>query len=109
MTDAVLYEDGFVTTTSLTQTYDRVDRISATSLDGFTKVTLDVNSELYPIHSGENFTIAVASTLNLDGTKDEANQGWRGKSTEGTLADGFDYVTYGKVYRVEDEGDGEKM
>ncbi|KAK4494901.1 hypothetical protein PRZ48_014257 [Zasmidium cellare] len=109
MADAQLYEEPFVATSALTQTYDRVHRISATSHDGTTKITLDVNSELYPIHSEENFTVLVASTLNLDGTKDEANQGWRGKNNEPTLADMWDYVTYGKVYRVEDEGDGEKI
>lgn len=31
---------------------------------------LDVNSELYPMRVGDKFTMALAHTLNLDGTPD---------------------------------------
>lgn len=31
---------------------------------------LDVNSEIYPMGVGEKFTMALATTLNLDGTPD---------------------------------------
>ena len=50
----------------------------------------------------------LASTLALDGTKDDG-KGWRdvGKGV-GTLADLYEYVCHGKIYRFE-EGDGEMM
>lgn len=31
---------------------------------------LDVNTEVYPLHVGEKFTMVLAPTLNLDGTPD---------------------------------------
>lgn len=31
---------------------------------------LDVNSEIYPLGVGQKFTMALATTLNLDGTPD---------------------------------------
>ena len=52
--------------------------------------------------------LVIASTLALDGTKDDG-KGWRevGRG-EASLADMFDYVCHGKIYRFE-EGDGENM
>ena len=70
-------------------------------------MTLDINHELYPILTGENVQMLLATTLNLDGTKEE--KGWREQAPgEQTLADMYDYVCYGKVYRFE-EGEGENM
>jgi DNA-directed RNA polymerases I, II, and III subunit RPABC3 len=31
---------------------------------------LDINTEIYPMHVGEKFTMVLAPTLNLDGTPD---------------------------------------
>ena len=31
---------------------------------------LDVNTEIYPLHVGEKFTMVLAPTLSLDGTPD---------------------------------------
>jgi len=67
-------------------------------------MSLDINSEIYPISTGESISLALASTLNLDGTKDD--RGWRDlqRSGEQTLADSYDYVCRGKVYRIEEGG-----
>jgi len=102
--DATLYEEQFEITTVLDQTYDRVARVMGTSPNSDTSLTLDVNSELYPLQTGEHVQMLIATTLNLDGTKDE--RGWREKPGEETLASSFDYVCYGKVYRHHDPGDG---
>lgn len=110
MADAQLYEESFTVTQVNKETYDRVHRLDATSLDATTKLILDINCELYPMHANENFQVLVASTLNLDGTKDETASGWRGnRPGEATLADMWDYVCYGKVYKVEDPESGERM
>ena len=54
--------------------------------------------------------MVLATTLALDGTKDD-DKGWRdvakGTGEEATLADMFDYVCYGKTYKFEDGGDGQ--
>jgi len=112
-TDAQLYEEAFNITTLVPQAYDRVSRIIADSPDNSTKVTLDINNELYPLSPGENFTLLLAQTLNLDGTiEDVSKKGWRPNkagANEHTLADLWDYVCYGKVYRHEDPGEGANM
>jgi hypothetical protein len=109
MSDAQLYEEQFQVNTLLDQAYDRVHRVIGISQDSTTSYTLDINCELYPLIAGESFTMLLASTLNLDGTKDEG-QGWRGKPSDtASLADMWDYVCYGKVYKVEDPEDGDNM
>lgn len=51
----------------------------------------------------------LASTLSLDGSKDDsATKGWRDLGVEPSLADEYDYVCHGKIYRFE-EGDEETM
>ncbi|KXS97077.1 hypothetical protein AC578_10789 [Pseudocercospora eumusae] len=109
MADAQLYEETFQCTTLITETYDRVHRVLGTSHDNTTSITLDINSELYPIGIQDSFNMLIASTLNLDGTKEEAATGWRPRNHEASLADMWEYVCYGKVYKVEDPEDGDRI
>jgi DNA-directed RNA polymerase I, II, and III subunit RPABC3 len=53
------------------------------------ELTLDVNTEIYPLAPAEKFTLALASTLNLDDSK-------------ASLADEYEYVMFGKVYKYDD-------
>lgn len=101
--DATLWEDSFQITDLATEKYARVGRVSGTSTDNLSTMTLDVNTDLYPISRGEIVQMLLASTLNLDGTKDD-EKGWRdlAKDQQQTLADNYDYVCYGKVYRFEE-------
>ena len=108
MGDSQLYADAFTITDINDQKYDRVSRLKGNNENGDTEFTLDVNTELYPCSIGERLSIAIASSLSLDGTKDDT-KGWRGVGRgEQTLADEYDYVCHGKVYRFE-EGDDENM
>ena len=104
MSDATLYDDLFRITALNNQKYDRVSRITCNSTNGDTVLSLDINSEIYPLGVGESINLAIASTLNLDGTKDD--RGWRDlqRTQEQTLADNYDYVCRGKVYRIEEGG-----
>lgn len=107
--DAQLFDETFTVTGLNHQKYDRVGRITAASTASQdTEITLDVNTELYPIAVGETIQLVLASTLSLDGTKE--SKGWRDlqRSHERTLADDFDYVCRGKIYRFE-EGAGENL
>ncbi|KAK7538121.1 uncharacterized protein J3D65DRAFT_621031 [Phyllosticta citribraziliensis] len=108
MSDSQLYEDTFHVTGQDKAKYDRVSRLTGSSSDSQTTMTLDINHELFPVETGETLQMLLASTLNLDGTKEE--KGWRelDTSTETTLADMYDYVMHGKVYRFE-EGDGDHI
>jgi len=115
MADSELYTDTFQITSLNHQKYDRVARITATSTDSTTSLSLDINTELYPLQTGETITVLLASTLSLtggggdseDGAK-KANRGWAelSRSGESTLADAYDYVCRGKVYRFEEAEEG---
>jgi len=111
--DSQLFEETFTITTLDQSKYDRVSRIGATSSDSQTVMTLDINSELYPCATGETIHTVLATSLALDGSKDDG-KGWRdvgrnGQGGETTLADMFDYVCHGKIYKFEDGEDGQTI
>ncbi|PYH42826.1 DNA-directed RNA polymerase core subunit RPB8 [Aspergillus saccharolyticus JOP 1030-1] len=103
MSDPLLFEDTFTITAINQQKYDRVSRLTCTSSDNLTTFTLDVNTELYPCVVGESLNMALASTLSLDGKDDSGKAGWKEVGMgEQTLANDYDYVCHGKVYRFEE-------
>jgi DNA-directed RNA polymerase I, II, and III subunit RPABC3 len=107
--DAQLFDETFTITTMNHEKYERVGRIGATSSNSETSMLLDINTDLYPLQVGETIHVVLASSLSLDGTKDDA-RGWRDVGRmETTLADMFDYVCHGKVYKFEDVEDGQTM
>lgn len=105
--DATLYEESFQITTVVDDKYERVARVLGASQDSLTSLTLDINNELYPLAVGDNISMCLATTLNLDGTKDE--RGWRDRKGEPSLADLWDYVCYGKIYRFEQADNDKNM
>jgi DNA-directed RNA polymerase I, II, and III subunit RPABC3 len=92
--------------------YDRVSRVTGVRED--LSFTLDINSEIYPLSVDDTVQLSIASTLSLDGTiatkeSEAAKGGWREmRAGEATLADQYDYVCYGKMYRFE-ESAGDMM
>lgn len=113
MSDQILFEETFRISSVNKNKYDRCARIEASRDDTYFK--LDINSDLYPCHEDETVQMVIASTLALDGGKEEeggeekGRQAWKEyREGEASLADTFDYVCYGKVYRFE-EGEGDKM
>lgn len=108
MGDANLFSDTFTITSINALKYDRVTRLSANTENGDTFLTLDVNSELFPCSVADRLQLLLASTLSLDGSKDDG-KGWRDVGRgEASVADEYDYVCHGKIYRFE-EGDDENM
>jgi len=109
MSENILYEASFKVTEVNSAKYDRVSRFTATDdQNADTACMLDVNTELYPIEVDDRLTLAIALSLNLDGSKDDS-KGWRNVGRgEATLADEYDYVMHGKIYRF-DEGEGQNM
>jgi DNA-directed RNA polymerase I, II, and III subunit RPABC3 len=112
--DSTLFDEMFTITSYDQSKYDRVARIGATSSDSQTVMTLDINIELFPCNVGETIHCMIASSLSLDGSKDDPTKGWRdigrgGVGQEATLADMFDYVCHGKIYKFEDGEDGQTM
>nr|CAD7429745.1 unnamed protein product [Timema monikensis] len=50
-------------------------------------------------HLGDKFRLVLATTLREDGYPDSGE--WNPMDTEGSRADSFEYVMYGKIYRIE--------
>ncbi|KAJ5159908.1 RNA polymerase Rpb8 [Penicillium canariense] len=102
MSDPILFEDTFTITDVNSQKYDRVSRITCQTSDKKIHFHLDVNTELYPCAKGDSLSLALASTLSLDG-KEDSRTSWREVSDgEPTLANDYDYVCHGKVYRFQE-------
>lgn len=103
--DASLFQGQFIITHKDHKKYDRAARLTLTSIeeDADTKLELDINTELFDVNPGVNVEVVLASTLSLDGTADD-DRGWRDAVKVGvsTLADTFEYVCYGKIYKFED-------
>ena len=75
-----------------------VSRVFAESESFKMDLILDVNTQLYPIELNEKFRLLLTTTLREDGLPDD------GEYDQGpSLADSFEYVMYGKLYRIEGE------
>jgi DNA-directed RNA polymerase I, II, and III subunit RPABC3 len=101
----IIFED-FFTVTKIDpdgKKFDKVSRIEARSEQFDMHMVLDVNIDVYPVSVGEKFTIAFAPTLNLDGTPDT---GYFIQSGRKTLADKYEYVMYGKLYKISEDNSG---
>ncbi|KAK2971321.1 hypothetical protein RJ639_037954 [Escallonia herrerae] len=83
-----------------------VSRIEARSEQFDMYMQLDVNTEIYPMHVGDKFMMVLASTLNLDGTPDT---GYYTQGGRKSLADKFEYVMHGKLYKITEEGSGPNL
>ncbi|KAJ1664442.1 DNA-directed RNA polymerases I, II, and III subunit RPABC3 [Coemansia sp. RSA 1813] len=90
--------------------FDRISRIDGRSQTHDMSLILDINSELYPLDAGDKFKLTLASTLSLtDGGKEAAfgkgEANWRSyiNGDERSLADDYDYVMFGRVYRYDDD------
>ena len=82
--------------------FDRVSRYKCRS-EFDAELTLDVNVDVYPLTVGQRFSLALAPTLSLDGTPEDDAFDQSGKPS---LADGYEYVMYGKCYKKVDENAG---
>lgn len=106
----LLFDDIFNVTAIDSGRYERVARItavSATSPD--VHFTLDINTELYPVTKGSSLTVAFSQSLSLDGEATNTSESWREpKVGERSLADDYEYVMYGTIYKFE-ESSGDKM
>lgn len=80
-----------------------VSRMFAKSDNYEMDMILDVNIELYPFNPKDRFTVVLARSLALDGVVFE-NEGVYDplRSASKTLADDYEYVMFGKVYKFDE-------
>ncbi|KAA1072767.1 DNA-directed RNA polymerases I, II, and III subunit RPABC3 [Puccinia graminis f. sp. tritici] len=83
--------------------FDRVSRLNASSTNHSMTLVLDFNVELYPLKVGDSFALALSSSLTPEGEKDSGieTQSWRLEEGKGGLADEYEYVMYGKLYKFD--------
>ncbi|XP_044499817.1 DNA-directed RNA polymerases II, IV and V subunit 8B-like [Mangifera indica] len=108
MSSVILFEDIFVVDKIDPdgKKFDKVSRIEARSQNCDMYMLLDVNVEIYPMRVGDKFALALAHTLNLDGTTDS---GYYTQGGRKSLADKFEYIMHGKLYKISDEGSGKTL
>ncbi|KHN76496.1 putative DNA-directed RNA polymerases I, II, and III subunit RPABC3 [Toxocara canis] len=80
--------------------FDRVSRLFCDSESFKMELILDVNTQLYPMHLNDKFRLMLATTLRDDGLPDEPEYDALANYPR---MDPFEYVMFGKVYRIEGE------
>lgn len=105
MGDSQLFADTFAVSDIKSEKYDRVARVFANTDDGEIYMHLDINTELFCCAVLDRLHIVLASTLSIDGVKDDVKGGWREQRPgEGlSLADEYEYVCHGTIYRFEED------
>lgn len=111
--DGELFNDTFVIRTldvhtdddkkqTMDKKFDKVSRIDADSENySSTKLTLDVNMELYPLRQEERVRLLLSSKL---GGEDDAVSDLAGYDPTKPLPDRanmFDYIMFGKIYKYD--------
>lgn len=111
---SVLFEGIFHISEVDSGKYRNVSRIEATSIneDGSNEqeplaLVLDINTELFPLATGNKISMAIASSL-TDAEEENKNSNnaplsWRPpRAGETSLADSYDYVMHGVAYKFEE-------
>ncbi|GKU98516.1 hypothetical protein SLEP1_g11512 [Rubroshorea leprosula] len=113
MSNIILFEDIFVVDQldPSVKKFDKVTRIEARSQNCKMFMHLDVNAEIYPMHVGENFPMALAHTLNMDGVPDTGYyaQVYFCLGGRKSLADKYEYIMHGKLYKISEESSGKLL
>ena len=100
-TRAIVLEEGFkvLTVNGDGRKFQRVSRLECRAdNDSDTRVTVDINSDVFPVDAGQKVTIALASTLNLSGEPDRDAYDHSVYHRE-TVMSSYDYVMHGKVFK----------
>mmetsp|Transcript_9906 Transcript_9906/g.30280 ORF Transcript_9906/g.30280 Transcript_9906/m.30280 type:complete len:156 (-) Transcript_9906:1251-1718(-) len=83
--------------------FDKVSRLVAQSAGYNTEVTLDFNSQIFPMYEGDRFELVLSRSLSRTGEPDSGV--FESSHEEGTsLMDDYDYVMHGKIFKYAEEG-----
>eukprot|EP00112_Aurelia_sp_Birch-Aquarium-sp1_P017995 Seg423.4 transcript_id=Seg423.4/GoldUCD/mRNA.D3Y31 product="DNA-directed RNA polymerases I II and III subunit RPABC3" protein_id=Seg423.4/GoldUCD/D3Y31 len=84
--------------------FDRVSRLHCESESYKMDMILDVNTQIYPVDLNDKFSVVLTTTLKVDETPDDGE--YSQHDTGPSKADQFEYVMYGKTYRIDAEDIG---
>mmetsp|Transcript_13182 Transcript_13182/g.17953 ORF Transcript_13182/g.17953 Transcript_13182/m.17953 type:complete len:144 (-) Transcript_13182:179-610(-) len=103
---AILFEDMFVVEAKDAQgkPFDLVSRFDCQGENYEMSLTIDINTDIYPMKKSDKFTLALATSLQPDGTLDDGTYNPHITQSE-TLLEKYEYVMYGKVFKFEQFSD----
>lgn len=81
--------------------FDNVSRIECTSENNDSVLTLDVNTQIYPMARDEVFALVLSHEITSERVKD--GEHWHPSQLENSNASKYEYVMHGKVYRYEED------
>ena len=81
--------------------FDHVSRFDCQGENYEMKLSLDINTDIYPMWKGDKFSLALSHTLHADGTPDDGMYNANIAHADNTLLEKYDYVMYGKVFKLE--------
>lgn len=91
---AIVFDDTFEVLRVDNQKFENVARISAKAQTFLADIEVDINTDVYPIQVKDTLRIALATSGSSQ------METWDGSSASiGSLADEYEYVMYGKVYK----------
>ena len=88
--------------------FDKVQRCEGVTRDTDYYITMDINSEIYPMKIDSSYKIVLAKSIYNDGSSTPKYFNYElFSSSKNTLMDDFDYVMCGKVFQFSKETDKE--
>eukprot|EP00727_Mastigamoeba_balamuthi_P011663 m51a1_g7119 putative rna polymerase ii core subunit (148) ;mRNA; r:117562-118224 len=110
---STLFEDTFNIKTKDAggKRFDKVSRFYCSSSSYEIDLYLDINVDIYPLEEGQRVHMALAPTLNMDGSS--MGDSFTSASAAGgkaSLADKYEYVMFGRVFKfIEDKAPSQKV
>ena len=77
--------------------FDKVQRVEGITRDAHCYITMDINSEIYPMKVGTSYNILLAKTIYDSEPKNLEYELF--SNTKSSLMDKYDYVMRGKVFQ----------
>ena len=90
------------------QRFHNVSRVVGFCESSGAEVVIDIQCELFRLKTKEKFTLALATTLNLQGVQGAKDDESWSQTSELTLLDKYDYGMHGKIYKKE-TADGDRV
>lgn len=100
---ALLFDEVFVVRAIQDTGFERVDRIRGVCEQyETTQIRLDVNTSIYPMHPGERYKLALATSLALPG-QSLVDEGYYDPNLhhKKTLLDRYEYAMHGYIFKIE--------
>ena len=91
---SIVFDDTFEVSAIDNEKFDNVARITAKAQTFLADIEVDINTDIYPVQVKDTLRIAIATS----GSSQMENWDGSGASV-GSLADDYEYVMYGKVYK----------